>query len=120
MDITDAELEVMKVLWQTPGRTAADVHASLEPLQNCSRQTVKTLLSRLVEKGALSTESAGRAFLYTPAIDRESYETSATRRFVDKVFSGRAAPLVAHLADGKGLSEDDLAELEALIERLKS
>lgn len=120
MDITDAELEVMKVLWQSPGQTAADVHGELEPVQNWSRQTVKTLLSRLVEKGALSTTSVGRAFCYTPAINREDYETRAARRFVDKVFSGRAAPLVAHLADGKGLSEDDLAELEALIERLKS
>ena len=120
MDITDAELEVMKVLWRAPDQTAAEVHAELEADQNWSRQTVKTLLSRLVEKGALKTESAGRAFLYTPAIARDAYETRAARRFVDKVFSGRAAPLVAHLADGKGLSEDDLAELEALIERLKS
>lgn len=120
MDITDAELEVMKVLWKAPGLTAAEVHNELEREQSWSRQTVKTLLSRLVEKGALSTDSAGRAFLYTPAIERDAYETRAARRFVDKVFSGRAAPLVAHLADGKGLSEDDLAELEALIERLKS
>ncbi|MEO0465919.1 MAG: BlaI/MecI/CopY family transcriptional regulator [Pseudomonadota bacterium] len=120
MDITDAELEVMKVLWASPGQSAADVHGKLEPSQNWSRQTVKTLLSRLVEKGALSTTSAGRAFLYTPAIARDAYETRAASRFVDKVFSGRAAPLVAHLADGRGLSEDDIAELEALLERLKS
>ncbi|MEO0786053.1 MAG: BlaI/MecI/CopY family transcriptional regulator, partial [Pseudomonadota bacterium] len=56
-----------------------------------------------------------------PACDRlTTYEASATERFVDKVYRGRAAPLVAHLADSKGLTEEDIADLESLIERLKS
>ena len=93
MQVTDAELDVMRVLWANPGVSAADVHTALEGQKDWSRQTVKTLLTRLC---------------------------GAAKSFVDKVFSGRAAPLVAHLADSRGLTEDDIAELESLIERLKS
>lgn len=120
MQITDAELEVMKVLWVRPGLSAAEIHDALEDSQDWSRQTVKTLLSRLSEKGALTAAADGRRYLYAPAVTREEYETRAARRFVDKVLSGRAAPLVAQLADARGLSDDDIAELESLIERLKS
>jgi len=120
MQITDAELEVMRVVWARPGLSAADIHTALEGSQDWSRQTVKTLLARLTEKGALNVEPEGRKFLYTAALKQTDYEASATERFVDKVYRGRAAPLVAHLADSKGLTEEDIADLESLIERLKS
>ena len=120
MQVTDAELDVMRVLWANPGVSAADVHTALEGQKDWSRQTVKTLLTRLCEKGAVSAEADGRKFLYTAQISQDDYETGAAKSFVDKVFSGRAAPLVARLADSRGLTEDDIAELESLIERLKS
>ncbi|MEM1150694.1 MAG: BlaI/MecI/CopY family transcriptional regulator [Pseudomonadota bacterium] len=120
MQITDAELAVMRVIWAKPGRTAADIHAALEGDQDWSRQTVKTLLARLTDKGALKAEPDGRKFRYSPSLQQADYEASATERFVDKVYRGRAAPLVAHLADSKGLTDEDIAELESLIERLKS
>lgn len=120
MQISDAELEVMNVVWSHPACAASDIHARLTHTQDWSRQTVKTLLSRLVDKGALSATQDGRRFLYTAITTRQAYEARATRRFVDKVYAGRAAPLVAHLAQGEGLSDDDIAELEALIEALKS
>ena len=120
MQISDAELEVMKVLWKRPGLSAADVHDALSSAQDWSRQTVKTLLARLAEKGALATKEEGRRYLYSPLIDRAAYETRAAGQFVDKMFAGRTAPLVAHLADSRGLTPEDIAELESLIERLKS
>lgn len=120
MQVTDAELEVMKVLWQRGASSAAEVHGALATPQGWSKQTVKTLLSRLAEKRAVTATADGRRYIYTAALSREAYETGVTRRFVDKVYAGRAAPLVAHLAEGEGLSDDDIADLEALIERLKS
>jgi len=120
MQVTDAELEVMRVVWARPGLSAAEIHQALEGSQDWSRQTVKTLLARLAEKGALQAEPEGRRFRYKALLAQSDYEASATRRFVDKVYSGRAAPLVAQLADSRGLTEDDIAELESLIERLKS
>ncbi len=119
MKISAAELDVMSVLWDKPGLAAADVHETLGTEKDWTSRTVKTLLARLVEKGALRTEEDGRRYLYYPLIEEGSYKASAARQFVDRVFSGRAAPLVAHLADTRGLTADDIAELEKLLGELK-
>lgn len=118
--ISQSELDVMDVLWRVPGVGAAEVAAELSDSKDWADRTVKTLLARLVEKGVLSTEKEGRRFLYTPTVSREDYAGRATRHFAKRLFGGRAAPLVAHLAEGEGLTADDIAELEALIESLKT
>lgn len=117
--ISQSELDVMNVLWREAPLGAAEVADRLTESKDWSDRTVKTLLARLVEKGALSTEKDGRRFLYTPLVSRAGYAGPATRNFAKRLFGGRAAPLVAHLAEGDGLSETDIAELEALIARLK-
>lgn len=119
MQISAAELEVMDVLWDEPGLAASEVHDKLGDGRDWNVRTVKTFLSRLVEKGALDTREDGRRYLYFPAIDQAAYKAKAAGQFVDRVFSGRAAPLVAHLADSRGLSADDIAELEKLLGELK-
>ena len=120
MKISGAELEVMNVLWRKPGLGAADVYEALESRKDWNIRTVKTLLARLVEKGALATEQQGRRYLYTPVVAQRDYKARAARQFVDRVFSGRAAPLVAHLAESEGLTDDDIAELEKLLGSLKN
>lgn len=117
--IAKSELALMDVLWVTPGLAASDVHAALPDDDTRSLQTIKTLLSRLVDKGALRSEPDGRRYLYHPMISRDAYAASATRRFSERLFGGRAAPIVAHLAKGDGLSDADIAELEAIIQGLK-
>lgn len=117
--ITKAEFQVMDVLWAENPMAAADVAERLAKETGWSLKTVKTLLSRLVEKGAVAHEPDGRRYLYRPKVTRDSYARRATKKLADQLFGGRAAPLVAHLAEGKGLSEDDLKDLEALIEELK-
>ncbi len=119
MKISAAELDVMSVLWETPGLAASDVHAALGDEKDWTTRTVKTLLARLVEKGALRTEEDGRRYLYFPMVGEEAYKSKAARQFVDRVFSGRAAPLVAYLADSRGLTPEDIAELEKLLGDLK-
>lgn len=119
MKISAAELDVMSVLWETPGLAASDVHDALSQEKDWSSRTVKTLLARLVEKGALRTEEDGRRYLYYPLVAEDDYKSRAARQFVDRVFSGRAAPLVAHLADAQGLTPEDIAELEKLLGELK-
>ena len=109
----------MDVLWREAPLGAAEVVSRLETKKDWSDRTVKTLLSRLVEKGALTTEPDGRRFLYTPAISRDSYAGPATRKFAERLFGGRAAPLVAHLAEGDGLSDEDIADIETLLAKLK-
>ena len=125
--ISQSELEVMSVLWleaaSNQGMAASDVIARLDDKATGKKwndRTVKTLLARLVEKGAVSTTQDGRRYLYAPLIDQDSYAGNAARSLSDRLFGDRAAPLVAHLAEGKGLSDEDIAELEALLQDLKS
>ncbi|GJL95462.1 MAG: transcriptional regulator [Hyphococcus sp.] len=117
--ITKAEFEVMDVLWSESPLAASEIAERLAKNVSWSQRTVKTLLSRLVEKGAINHEPDGRRFLYRPILQRETYAQNMTSRLADKLFGGRAAPLVAHLAEGRGLTESDIKELEALIKDLK-
>jgi len=116
--ISQAELDVMDVLWTDSPLAASDVAARLSS-KDWNIRTVKTLLSRLVEKQVVSTQEDGRRYLYSPLVSKKDYASGAVRKLTNRLFGGRAAPLVAHLAEGEGLSEDDIAELEALIKELK-
>ncbi len=118
--ISDAEHAVMEVLWQRSPLTAADVADALADARDWSLQTVKTLLSRLTNKGAVSYDQDGRRYLYSPILAREDYVGDESRRLVDRLFGGRAAPLIAHLAEQQKFTAEDLAEIERLIGELKS
>ena len=117
--ISQAELTIMEVLWEQSPLAASDVADRLSDAKDWNVRTVKTLLARLVTKNALSTTQDGRRYLYAPLVERETYASSATQRLTDRLFGGRAAPLVAHLAEGRGLTNEDIAELEALLQELK-
>lgn len=117
--ISEAELAVMEALWQRSPITASEVCDSVCEKRQWSLATVKTLLSRLVAKKAISTSPDGRRFLYAPLIKRADYVGGESRRLVDRLFGGRAAPLFAHLAESESLSDDDLAEMEALLKELR-
>lgn len=117
--ISDAEYAVMEALWDASPLSAADVCERVCASRDWSMPTVKTLLGRLVGKGAVATQPDGRRFLYTPLIARAEYAGSESRRLVERLFGGRAAPLIAHLAESEALSDEDLAEIEALLKELR-
>ena len=118
--ITDAEFAVMEVLWDESPLTAVDVAERIPEERSWSIRTVKTLLSRLLEKGILSHEEEGRRYLYRPAVAREDYVARESGRMLDRMFGGRVTPLVAHLAERNQLTPADIAEIEALLKELKS
>lgn len=117
--ISEAEYVVMEALWRRAPQTAADVCEDICAARGWTIATVKTLLSRLVAKGALVTQPDGRRFLYTPVLARSAYVGGESRRLVDRLFGGRAAPLFAHLAEAEALSDQDIAEIERLLKELK-
>ncbi len=117
--ISDAEHTVMEVLWTQSPLTANAVADSLEGHQDWTLATVKTLLSRLLGKGAVAAEAEGRRFLYRPVIARSAYVTGESRRMVDRLFGGKLSPLVAGLAAQEALTAEDIAEIEALLRELK-
>ncbi|MEO6041749.1 MAG: BlaI/MecI/CopY family transcriptional regulator [Croceibacterium sp.] len=118
--ISEAELAVMEALWLDSPCSAAEVCQAVCGPRRWSMPTVKTLLARLVAKGAVATQPDGRRFLYTPLLEREAYVGTESRRLVDRLFGGRAAPLFAHLAETEALSPADIAEIERLLKELKS
>lgn len=117
--ISEAEHAVMEVLWDRSPLTATEVFQAVAKARGWSLATVKTLLSRLVAKHAVATTPDGRRFLYTPSIARADYAGAESRRLVDRLFGGRAAPLFAQLAEAEALTQDDLAEMEALLKELR-
>ena len=118
--ISEAEHELMEVLWREAPLGAAEVAERIEGARGWSINTVKTMLSRLLAKGVLAHEEEGRRFLYRPAISREEFVSRESRRLLDRMFGGKLTPLVAHLAERDDLSEADIAEIEALLKALKS
>ena len=117
--ISEAEHAVMEALWEKSPLTAADVCDVVCEQRDWSMPTVKTLLSRLVTKGAVATEPDGRRFLYTPLLERADYLGGESRRLVDRLFGGRAAPLFAQLAESEALSDEDIAEIERLLREMR-
>jgi BlaI family penicillinase repressor len=83
-------------------------------------KTVKTLLSRLVKKGALRFKEEGNRYLYRPAVARERFIEQESASFVDRVFGGNAAPMLLHFVQKADLSDRDIEELRAILERKKT
>jgi BlaI family penicillinase repressor len=117
--ISEAEHAVMEALWEQSPLAASDVCDAVCVERGWSMPTVKTLLSRLVAKGAVGTKPDGRRFLYHPLLERADYVGGESRRLVERLFGGRAAPLFAHLAESEALSDEDLAEIETLLKELR-
>jgi predicted transcriptional regulator len=118
MQISDAESIVMEVLWQRSPRGAEEVVAELARDQDWQEATIKTLLNRLLNKGAIGAEKDGRRYLYSPLLKREDWVHGQSRSLVDRLFGGRVAPLVAHFSEKGRLSKRDIAELKRLIGEL--
>jgi BlaI family penicillinase repressor len=114
--ISRAEWQVMKVIWGIGAPCAAQTVVDLLAETNkWSVTTVKTLLGRLVQKGALSFEKEGKAYLYSAAFSRKACLAAEADSFLDRVFDGSLTPLIAHFAQARGLRKKDIEELEALL-----
>ena len=117
---SESEMQVLSALWEDSPQTAADLTSRIGKVNGWTQATVKTLLARLVQKGAVTAEADGRRYLYSPAIERAEAVGEESQRFVDRLFGGRVSPLIAHLADREALTDTDIAEIEALLKKLKS
>jgi len=117
--ISESELDILAVLWVDAPLSAVDIAARISARRAWSPTTVKTMLSRLVDKGALASEAQGRRFLYRPLIERDRLAGAQAGRLIDRLFGGLVSPLVAHLAERRDLEPEDLAALEQLIKDLR-
>jgi BlaI family penicillinase repressor len=118
MSISEAEAVVMAVLWRTGAMATEAVVAVLAPEGRWQEPTIKTLLNRLLKKGAVRAKKEGRRYVYSPVLTREQWLSSESEGLLERLFGGRVAPLVAHFSKHRKLSKRDIAELKSLIEEL--
>jgi BlaI family transcriptional regulator, penicillinase repressor len=116
--VSEAESVVMAALWRAGPMTADAVVAELAHAQQWREATIKTLLNRLLKKGAIHARKDGRRYVYSPAITREQWVSHESEGLLDRLFGGRIAPLVAHFSKHRKLSRKDIADLKRLIAEL--
>jgi len=117
--ISAAESQVMQALWRREPLTAEEIAGEIAEANGWSEATVKTLINRLLKKGAVAAKKDGRRYLYRPRLKREAWVAAESTGLVDRLFDGRVAPLVSHFSRAGKLSPEDIAELKALIEELE-
>lgn len=119
VQISDAEWDVMEPIWQAGACTAADVIRRLRATHDWNHSTIRTLLARLVEKGALAYAVDGARYIYRAAVSRERCVRQEGRTFLDKVFGGDVGALVAHFVADASLGPDQIDQLRQLLAQKK-
>jgi predicted transcriptional regulator len=110
------ELAIMKVVWQQKDVSVREVYETLRERRTVAYTTVMTMMNTLEGKGYLKKTLDGRAYRYRAAIPERRVVTAMVREFVERVFDGSSAPLLAHLVSSTDLSESEREELRRLID----
>lgn len=115
--ISDAELEVMKVLWKLGEANSAEIIAALAPTTEWKPKTIGTLLNRLVSKEAVHARNSGaKAYTYIPAVAEDAFKAHATRSLLRKLYNGSIKLMLASFIEDKKLTKDEIESLKQLLE----
>lgn len=112
----DSELNIMEYLWQREHATAKEIAAEMAHTVGWSKTTTYTVLKKCIEKSAVERKDPG--FVCTPLIAREQVQAYETRELINKMYCGSADLLVASLIGHQQLSDEEIAKLKALVDRL--
>lgn len=116
MEISKTEYQVLDVLWTLAPCSANDIVEELNKEQDWHEKTVKTLLSRLLKKEAITFTKQGREYIYSPLVSKKDYQGKESQSFIKRLFKGKVSPLVAAFAENESLSKEDIDELKQLID----
>ncbi len=111
IQVTDAEWDVLDAIWSEPGQAAGRIIELVQLQRDWNHRTIRTLLRRLIEKGAVAVEVDGSKHFYRAAIDRNDCVRLAAQSFSERFFSGSIRSLLLHLVEHQDLSADEIAEL---------
>lgn len=117
--ISEAEWEVMKLLWKANPLTSEKIIASLAEENNWSTQTIKTFITRLIKKGAIGFEKTGRVYNYYPLVSEDECIKYENNFFLNKVYNGALNILFSKFLEDDNLSIDEIEELESLLKKKK-
>jgi BlaI family penicillinase repressor len=115
--ISPAEWEVLNALWDNSPATVPELCERLAGNQSWHPKTVGTFLIRLVDKGVLSVRKEGKVNVYSPLISRQQCVAEESDTFLQRVFRGATAPLLAHFCESAELSDEEIGELQRLLEQ---
>jgi BlaI family transcriptional regulator, penicillinase repressor len=119
MNITSAESAVMEVLWRSGPRDAEEITAALAGSHAWSGTTVRTLLDRLIRKKVVEkSKTTGKRIVFHPLVARADYAHAESKSLIDRLYEGRLGPLFAQFSEREALSDEDIAELRALLARI--
>jgi len=117
--ISETEWEIMRIVWAKAPVTAADIISELTKADSTWHPvTAKTLLNRLVRKGALGYEQQGRAYLYKPLVDEHSCVSAVSSSFLDRVFGGSLSSMVAYFVENRKLTAKQAKDLRKAMEEI--
>jgi BlaI family penicillinase repressor len=119
VELTEAEWSVIKAIWATEPCTATVIHETLHQQTQWSYSTVRTIMDRMVVKGLLKAEKAGKVTLFQSTVTQEQAQRGELLYALKHAFNGALTPMVQCLLNSENLSAQDLAELEAMIEAKK-
>jgi len=119
MDLSKSEQRVLEVLWSENPLTVGQVIERLQESSEWHENTIKTLLTRLVEKKAAARARDGGRFFYRPLVSRDAMLTKESEGLLKRFFGGQMAPLIAHFADKRKLSKRDIEAIEKILAELK-
>jgi BlaI family penicillinase repressor len=115
VQISDAEWDVMEPIWKEGACTAAEVIKHLRATHNWNHSTIRTLLARLVEKGALAYDVDGSRYIYKAAVTRQRCVRQKGRSFLDQAFGGDIGALLAHFVAESSLDPDQIQKLRDML-----
>ena len=118
--LTEAELRLMEILWDRGEATVGDVVGALAALEPLAYSSVLTTMRILERKGYTRHRKEGRAFVYTPVVDRDSARSSAVRFIMDRFFDRSAESMMLNILQTKGLDNGELERLKRMIEESDS
>ena len=120
LQISDAEWDVMEPIWVAGACTAAEVIKHLRDTHDWNHSTIRTLLARLVEKGALDYDVDGSRYIYRAAVSRQRCVRQEGRSFLEKAFGGNVAALLAHFVAEASLDRDQIEHLRQMLAEKKN
>lgn len=115
--ISESEWLVMQVLWSKGPLTANEVVAQLASKNKWNPRTIKTLINRLLRKGALKFQKEGRQYRYIPAVSESKCVRKETRSFVGRVYGGAVRPMLAAFLEDANLSPDEIKDLKKILDQ---
>ena len=115
--ISEAEFEVMKIVWKYAPISTNDITDRLLRTTSWSPKTIQTLIKRLVTKGALTYEKQGRVFVYTPLVKENEYIDQKSTSFLKRYYDGDITAMLSSYIENDRLSETDIDHLRSLLSR---